>query len=305
MLTILTARSPGWVIDLQRRWLCCAAGAACLPGALSVASAASAAPAAAAGPVPLLARDWPADADPAGHLVSEKLDGVRALWDGRALRFRSGRPITAPAWFTQHLPAEPLDGELWLGRGRFEAVSGLLRRAQVDDAGWRAVQYQVFELPGASGSFAERAARLQDLAGRALPQAPWAALAQQPVAGRAGLAQRLASVLAAGGEGLMLHRADAPAASGRGPWLFKHKPLHDADAVVLAHLPGQGRLRGLLGALRVRTDGGVTLAIGTGFSDADRHLPPAVGERITFTHSGHTAGGVPRFASYLRRAPLL
>ena len=287
--------------DLQRRRLCGALLGACLPGAAVAAGGAGAASALA----PLLAREWPASADPAGYLVSEKLDGVRALWDGQRLRFRSGRPIAAPAWFTQRLPAEPLDGELWLGRGRFEALSGLVRRTEPDDAGWRTLRYQVFELPAAGASFAERAARLQALSAQQAPGAPWAALPQAPAQSRAWLAQRLAAVLDAGGEGLMLHRADAPQASGRGPWLYKHKPLHDAEALVLGHQPGQGRLLGQLGALLVRTDAGVDLAIGTGFSDADRRQPPAVGERITFTHRGTTAGGVPRFASYLRRAPVL
>ena len=284
--------------DLKRRSLCGAALCAGLPGLADAAATQDAA----AGPAPLLAREWPAAADPAGYLVSEKLDGVRALWDGRQLRFRSGRPVAAPAWFTQRLPAEPLDGELWLGRSRFEALSGLVRRVKPDEAGWQALRYQVFELPAAGGSFAERAARLQALADRQAAGAAWAAVVHEPAQGRAWLAQRLAAVLAAGGEGLMLHRADAPQASGRGPWLYKHKPLHDAEALVLGHLPGQGRLAGQLGALQVRTDAGIDLAIGTGFTDADRRQPPAVGERISFTHRGLTAGGVPRFASYLRRA---
>ena len=290
--------------DPQRRWLCAALLGACLPGAAGAARPAAAYPS----PAPLLAREWPAAADPTGTLVSEKLDGVRALWDGQQLRFRSGRPIAAPAWFTQGLPAEPLDGELWLGRGRFEAVSGLLRRAWPEPTGWRALRYQVFELPAAAGSFADRAARLQALAAEASesgPAAVWAALPQAPAQGRAWLAQRLAAVLAAGGEGLMLHRADAPQASGRGPWLYKHKPLHDAEALVLAHQPGQGRLQGRLGALRVRSDAGAVFDIGTGFSDADRRQAPAVGQRITFTHRGFTAGGMPRFASYLRSAHTL
>ncbi len=284
----------------QRRALCGAVLGACLPGLAGAAQAVAAADSA-----PLLAREWPASADPAGFLVSEKLDGVRALWDGQRLRFRSGRLLAAPAWFTQGLPAEPLDGELWLGRGRFEAVSGLLRQARPDGAGWQALRYQVFELPAATGSFADRAARLQALAAQAGPAAVWAALPQTPAQGRDWLAQRLAAVLAAGGEGLMLHRADAPLASGRGPWLYKHKPLHDAEALVLAHQPGRGRLQGQLGALRVRTDAGAVLDIGTGFSDADRRRPPAVGQRITFTHRGFTAGGLPRFASYLRPAHAL
>jgi DNA ligase-1 len=257
--------------------------------------------AAAPGPALLLARDWPVDANPAGHLVSEKLDGVRALWDGRALRFRGGGLVAAPRWFLDRLPAQPLDGELWLGRGRFEALSGLVRRAQPDEAAWQAVQFQVFELPAAGGRFVERAAALQSLC-RQVGWPALQALPQRAVADRAGLQRQLDEVLADGGEGLMLHRADAPQATGRGPWLFKHKPLHDAEAMVLAHLPGQGRLAGQMGALQVRSDSGAVFAIGTGFSDAERERPPAVGQRITFTHRGFTAGGVPRFASYLRVA---
>ena len=268
-------------------------------------------------PALLLAREWPVGADPGGFLVSEKFDGVRALWDGGALRFRSGRVIAAPAWFTARLPAQPLDGELWLGRGQFEALSGLVRQAQPDDAAWRRVQYQVFELPAAGGRFDERARALRQLCSgqawpalqavlqQAVPQPAvlQPAVPQQVAPGAAWLAERLAEVLAADGEGLVLHRADAPQATGRGPWLFKHKPLHDAEALVLAHLPGQGKFAGQLGALQVRTDAGVDLAIGTGFGDADRADPPPVGARITFTHRGYTAGGVPRFASYLRPAP--
>ena len=53
----------------------------------------------------LLAQDAPADVDPTGYLVSEKYDGVRACWDGSTLRFRSGAPVAAPAWFTARLPA--------------------------------------------------------------------------------------------------------------------------------------------------------------------------------------------------------
>lgn len=283
---------------LARRALCAAA-----LGGLIGRQPAHAAPSGTA-PALLLAREWPAEAHPAGHLVSEKLDGVRALWDGRSLRFRGGGTVAAPRWFTDRLPPQPLDGELWLGRGRFEALSGLVRRTQPDDDAWRAVQYQVFELPAAGGTFAERAATLQALC----TQIGWPALQalpQRPVADRAALQRALDAVVAAGGEGLMLHRADAPQATGRGPWLYKHKPLHDAEAVVLAHLPGQGRLAGRLGALQVRGDTGAVFHIGTGLSDAERARPPAIGQRITYTHRGMTEGGVPRFAAYLRAAASL
>ncbi len=290
---------PTHPIGLSRRLLC---GAAL--GALWPRPAAAATAAATAAPALLLAREWPVDADPAGYLVSEKLDGVRARWDGSTLRFRSGAAIAAPSAFLARLPAEPLDGELWLGRGRFDELSGLVRRAQPDDALWRGVTYQVFELPAAGGAFAQRAAALQTLC-RQHGFAALRALPQQPVADRAGLQRRLDAVVAGGGEGLVLHRADAPTATGRGPWLFKHKPLHDAEARVLAHLPGQGRLAGQVGALRVCTDSGVVFNIGTGLRDADRAAAPVVGQRISYRHRGFTPAGVPRFASYWRPAVAL
>ena len=57
-----------------------------------------------------LAKPWPAGRSPQGFWVSEKFDGVRAVWDGRVLRFRSGRLIAAPAWFMSALPRVALDG---------------------------------------------------------------------------------------------------------------------------------------------------------------------------------------------------
>lgn len=284
----LDHHAPAWA---SRRSFCAAVLAGWFTGP------AVAAPA----PALLLAREWPADADPAGYLVSEKFDGVRALWDGRALRLRGGNAVAAPRWFLDRLPAAPLDGELWLGHGQFESVAGLVKRLRPDDAAWRALRFQVFELPAAGGRFADRALTLAQLCRtQSWPQLQ--APLQAPVADRAALQRRLDAVITAGGEGLMLHRADAPVATGRGPWLWKHKPQHDAEALVLAHLPGQGRLAGRLGALRVRSDAGVDFVIGTGFSDAIRARPPAPGQRISFSHRGFTAAGVPRFASYLRVA---
>lgn len=276
--------------------------------AMRAVAAAPAVPAAApstAGPVfaPLLAQDWPAGRDPAGWLVSEKLDGVRALWDGQRMVFRSGRVLALPPDVRDRLPREPLDGELWLGRGRFEQISALLRSERVGDAGaWSDVQYHVFELPAGGGRFAERAARLQQIAAASA----WPGLkaaSQQPVADAAALQRRLDAVVAAGGEGLMLHRADAPVANGRSPWLCKFKPLQDAEAVVIGHRAGRGRLEGRLGALQVRGDDGRVFHLGTGFSDAQRAAPPAIGTRVTYSHQGSTGQGVPRFARFVRVAP--
>jgi DNA ligase-1 len=273
---------------LQRRAFLAGLAAACLP-ALAARSHDGL----------MLASVAPADIEPAGFLVSEKFDGVRALWDGRSLHFRSGLPVAAPAWFLARLPQTALDGELWMARGHFEALVGAVRKNAPQDDEWRQIRYQVFDLPGAGGPFAERAGRVAGL----VRAAGWSALQavdQQRIVDRAALQRRLAEVVQGGGEGLVLHRADALWKAGRSDALLKLKPLNDAEARVLAHVPGRGKHAGRLGALKVRTAAGVEFLIGTGFSDAQREHPPALGALVTYTYSGSTSGGVPRFASFLR-----
>lgn len=248
----------------------------------------------------LLAEVFRGDVALADYWVSEKLDGARALWDGQSLRFRSGRPVPAPAWFVAGLPPEPLDGELWIGRGRFAELSGTVRRQQPREDEWRQVRFMVFEQPGGAGSFTERVERLQAIVARA--GVPWLQVVEQfRVADRAALQARLDAVVAAGGEGLMLHRADAPYLTGRSDALLKLKPRLDAEATVLAHLPGRGRLAGMMGALLVETPAGVRFQLGTGFTDAERREPPPVGAQVTYVYRELTRAGVPRFASYWRR----
>lgn len=248
-------------------------------------------------PALMLAREARLGLDPSGFLVSEKLDGVRAVWDGSRLRFRSGREVAAPPGFVARLPPVALDGELWLGRGSFEAVSGLVRRESPDDAGWRALRYGVFDLPGAPGPFAERARRLVALA---RGSTAFYAIEQRTLATPSALNIWLDEVVSAGGEGLVLHRADALWQPGRSDALLKLKPQQDAEAVVVGHVGGQGRLEGRMGALRVRADDGTEFLLGTGFSDAERAAPPPVGTVVSYRYRGRTAAGVPRFASFLR-----
>ena len=250
-------------------------------------------------PAMLLAEVYASDVDPSQYWVSEKFDGVRAQWDGRALRFRGGGLVPAPAWFTANFPALPLDGELWIARGRFDALSGTVRKIEPVDAEWRQVRYLIFELPGAAGDFSERVRQMQAVLARA--GVPWLqAVEQARVADKSELMQRLDAVLRAGGEGLMLHRADAPYRTGRSDVLLKLKPWQDAEAVVVGHLPGNGKYRGLTGALQMETPDGKRFRIGSGLTDALRRQPPPIGTRITYRYQQLTKNGVPRFPRYLR-----
>jgi DNA ligase 1 len=247
----------------------------------------------------LLAQDYKPGIDPSLYLVSEKLDGVRALWDGKSLKFRSGQAIAAPAWFTAKLPATPLDGELWLARGKFDELSGIVRKQQAADAEWQRVQYMVFELPAGDGTFAQRSQKLQALVKQTnWPQLQW--VEQFKIADEKALQAKLKQITAQGGEGLMLHLASAPVTQGRSAVLLKLKPVSDAEGIVMAHIPGKGKFAGMLGALQVKTEDGQTVKIGTGFSDEQRKNPPAIGSTITYTYRDKTPSGKPRFASFLR-----
>jgi len=255
-------------------------------------------------PLLLLAREAAEGMDPAGYLVSEKLDGVRAFWDGERLRFRGGGSVAASAAFLAGLPrGQALDGEMWLGRARFDALSAIVRREQPVESEWATVKYRVFEMPGGEGTFTERVERLKTLA-QATPQRSWQPVEQLPVAGAAALRARLAEVVAGGGEGLVLHRADAAYRTGRSDVLLKLKPVRDAEALVVGHTPGRGRFAGQLGALQVRDEAGRVFLVGSGLTEAQRSSPPPLGSVVTYSWRGETATGLPRFPTLLRlRSP--
>lgn len=246
----------------------------------------------------MLAQVWQPGRDVQGWWMSEKLDGVRGYWTGERLVSRAGNAFAAPAWFTEHFPPVPLDGELWTGRGQFSEVVGIVRRKAPHD-GWKSVRYMIFDAPRAEGGFEQRL----DFARAWLRNhpTPYAAVIEHEVCnGEEHLRNRLAEVEALGGEGLILRQPASAYVVGRSATILKVKTFQEADAVVLEHLPGSGRNAGRMGSLRVETSNGVRFAIGTGFTDAERDDPPPVGSTVQFKHQGFTKAGIPRFASFLR-----
>ncbi len=250
------------------------------------------------GPALLLANVWSPATDPTGWWMSEKYDGLRGYWDGRKLWSRKGQAIVAPDYFLAELPAGvALDGELWMGRGKFEeAISTVL--SQTPDGRWEGVRFMVFDAPLAKGTFEQRMEFLRVT----LPKENRFAksVLQERCKGTAHLIAERDRVVGLGGEGLMLRKPESEYEAGRSPTLLKVKPQEDAEATVTAHSPGKGKFAGKLGALRVRTADGREFSIGTGFTDAHRDAPPPVGTIITYRFRGLTAKGLPRFPSYLR-----
>jgi DNA ligase 1 len=268
---------------------------ALLGGALYAPALATAEP-----PPLLLANDYDqADVDLSHYWLSEKYDGVRAYWDGGRLLSRGGNTIHAPEWFTRDWPDTPLDGELWAGRGQFEQVTATVRDFAPDDTAWRRIRFMVFDMPAHGGAFNERLIHLRALV--ASLNIDWVrTVTQLRVANEAALHRHLDAIAAAGGEGVMLHRDDSLYRAERSDDLLKLKTYQDADARVVAHLPGQGKYVGMLGALLVRSADGTQFRIGTGFTDEQRRQPPSIGSWVTYSYHNLTARGIPRFARFLR-----
>ncbi|WP_417552736.1 DNA ligase [Marinomonas fungiae] len=233
------------------------------------------------------------------YLVSEKLDGIRAIWDGQQLTTRQGNPISAPVWFTDGWPEVWLDGELWAGRGRFGFVQNTVLDSEPNEMQWREIQYMVFDAPNYTDVFEQRAASYLALM-RQTNNIFIKGIEQLRLEGSEALYRLLDDVTNAGGEGLMLHRKDALLKDGRSDALLKLKPFQDAEAKVIGHAVGSGKYKGMMGALLVELANGRQFKIGTGFSDLERSNPPQVGEYITFRYQGLTSSGLPRFASFVR-----
>lgn len=244
----------------------------------------------------LLAESWDCVSDPTGWWLSEKLDGVRAYWNGTQFLSRQGNLFHAPKWFCAGLPAVPLDGELWLGRKQFQRTVSIVRRQDKSDH-WKEITYVVFDAPKLEKRFEERLAFVNECLPQRLHYAK--AHAHVPCQGVAHLRQELSRLENLGGEGLMLRQAGSRYESGRSATLLKVKNFHDAEARVLRHQEGSGRHKGRLGALLVEMDDGTTFAVGTGFSDAERANPPPAGSLITFRYQELSDRGVPRFPSYV------
>lgn len=236
-------------------------------------------------------------------LVSEKLDGVRGYFDGEKFISRQGNIINSPDWFTKNFPKQVLDGELWIGREKFELVSKIIRQESLDNTAWQDIRFMVFDLPQSPEIFSKRYQILKNLVSQSNSKY-LQAIDQFEIKDHESLKKLLESTVKNGGEGLMLHRKNSLYKAERNDDLLKLKTFEDAEAKVIAHLAGKGKLAGKMGALLVEIENEnhqkIRFRIGSGFSDEQRKNPPAIGSQITFKFFGKTKNGTPRFASFWR-----
>ncbi len=245
----------------------------------------------------LALKDFP-DLDVTGYWSSEKLDGVRAYWDGQDFITSQGNVYRAPDWFKAGLPDHPLDGELWMGRKMLQRTISVVKSGPSDR--WKDATYLVFDHPAHPGTYEERQGLLQDLE-RDSECKYLRVVKQTPVGSAAHLRVLLDEVLALGGEGLMLCKPGGlyVGTRSRTENILKVKQFTDAEAVVIAHTPGKGKHKGRLGGLEVRMPDGKTFSVGSGIKDSLRKNPPKIGAKITYRFTEMTNDGIPKCASFV------
>jgi DNA ligase-1 len=233
------------------------------------------------------------------YWISEKLDGMRGYWNGQQLVTRQGNIIHSPIWFTKNWPAIAMDGELWIGRDKFQSTISCVRKTYIDEDCWRNVHFMIFDLPKHSGTFTERIKAMKTLIDSS-SSIHLGMIKQFKLQNNQQLDDRLINITSNQGEGLMIHKGSAYYHIGRTNNIMKLKQDQYAEARVIGYIGGKGKYQGMLGAITVKTATGIIFNIGSGFSDHDRVNPPKIGSRITYKYNGKTKAGIPRFARFFR-----
>jgi len=201
--------------------------------------------------------------------MSEKLDGVRAYWDGKQLISRNGQVFDAPLFFTNNFPKIELDGELWNKRGNFSSISSIVN-TKLTKVDWKELTYNIFEVPNAAGTLLTRLSNVEESQYIKIIQ-------QTKVKDKKHLDAFLKIVEKKGGEGVVVRDGSLNYYVGRNNNALKVKSYIDTECEVLRHSKGNGKYKNVLGSLECKMDNNKVIKIGTGFSDAQRENPPEIG----------------------------
>ncbi len=235
-----------------------------------------------------------------GWWVSEKLDGVRSWWDGENFWSRLGNKFYAPDWFRAQMPTNCiLDGELFIGRGKFKETVSIVKSHSKTDA-WHQITFMIFDIPSeANRPFEERITLVNEICAKANSKNIQAVNHQQ-VTANSNINKMLSDIEEVGGEGLMFRQPTSMYIGKRSKTLIKMKSFKDEEATIIGYATeGQGRLAGTTGSLLVRDADGIEFKVGSGLDDETRKTPPPVGTLITYRYQEKQSSGKPRFPVYV------
>ncbi len=233
--------------------------------------------------------------DVLGWYMSEKLDGIRAYWDGKELKTRKGKKIFAPKWFIEKLPNFELDGELWTKRADFEHIQNIVMD-KIPSRDWNLVTYNIFEVPNANGDFMKRLEKVKNYLAKN-PNKHLKIIKQVKINKKRDLDDFFEKLTKNGAEGVIIKDGSKPYHTGRSKYILKLKKSSDMEGEVIAH--NISTKTKVLKSLKIKLQNGVIFNLGTGFSKEQRKNPPKIGDIVTFKYYGFTKNKVPRFASFL------
>ena len=227
--------------------------------------------------------------------MSEKLDGIRAYWDGKELFSKNKNKIFAPAWFTKDFPPFALDGELWTKRGDFENIQSIVL-SQQESKDWENITYNIFEIPNVNGNFQTRLDFLEDYL-KKNPNRYIKIIPQIVCKDKNHLNKFLKEILENGAEGVIIKNPNLSYETGRTKNSLKVKDFLDDEGKVIAHNFNKD---GSFKSLKIELKNKTVFNLGGGFKKEDRLNPPKIGQFVTFKYYGLTKNGKPKFASFLR-----
>lgn len=237
------------------------------------------------------------DMDVTGWVMSEKLDGVRAYWDGEKLKSRSGRVLSPPHDYTKDFPPFALDGELWSSRGAFEHVVSIVN-SKVAHERWNQLSYYIFEVPDQKGGLFDRLNVLEAYMDKHSVE-EIKIISQKMIKSKQEVKEYFDEVIKLGGEGIVIRDPKEVYYTGRTNSAFKYKPFMDAECRLVSVIEGKGKLTGQMGAIRCDFEGRI-IKIGSGFNADHRRYPPGIGSWISFKYYGLTHLGNPKYPVFLR-----
>ncbi|ADG92601.1 DNA ligase (ATP) [Arcobacter nitrofigilis DSM 7299] len=227
-------------------------------------------------------------------LMSEKLDGIRAYWDGKFLYTKNGNKIFVPSSFTHNFPPFELDGELWSKRDDFENIQSIVLD-KTPSSKWSEITYNIFEAPNAKGNFYNRLEKVKNWFDKN-PNVKVHIIKQIKCRNKKELDAFLEKIVLLKGEGVIIKNPNLEYINKRSANSLKVKKFYDEEGIVQKINYNNKKMK----SLTIKLNNGIIFNLGNGFSDKERLNPPKVGEQITFKYYDLTKNGKPKFASFLR-----
>lgn len=240
------------------------------------------------------------------YLMSEKLDGVRGIWDGKNLKTRKGNIIRTPRYFIQNFPPFALDGELWIKRNSFDEISALVRSNDDKNILWKNVTYNVFDVPNACKEFNIKCTlenRLNILKQYLLKNKNQyiKIIPQIKIQNKKHLQEFYNELIKNKAEGIVIRKNDLEYENKRSKNALKYKPFEDSECEVIGYTQGkyENQIASLLCKTIINNEEKI-IKISSGLMQKDRLNPPKIGSVITYKFSGYTKNNLPKFPSFLR-----